>query len=64
MFERRRYSLAEREKAIDPVIFRGIQGGGLLMHAIAGKAVAFNEAASLEFNAHQQPAVRYAAVIE
>ncbi|WP_420874434.1 hypothetical protein [Burkholderia arboris] len=63
MFERRRYSLAEREKAIDPVIFRGIQGG-LLMHAIAGKAVAFNEAASLEFNARQQPAVRYAAVIE
>ncbi|VWB49199.1 hypothetical protein BAR24066_02231 [Burkholderia arboris] len=35
-----------------------------MMHAIAGKAVAFNEAASLEFNAHQQPAVRYAAVIE
>lgn len=63
MFERRRCSLAEHEKAINSAIFPGIQGG-LLMHAIAGKAVAFIEVASLAFNAHQQQIVRYAAVME
>lgn len=63
MFERRRSSLAEHEKAINQAIFPGIQGG-LRMHAIAGKAVAFNEAALQEFKAHQQQVVRYAAVMD
>ncbi|WP_322055528.1 aminotransferase class V-fold PLP-dependent enzyme, partial [Paraburkholderia bannensis] len=36
---------AEHEKAINSAIFPGIQGGPL-MHVIAGKAVAFKEAAS------------------
>jgi glycine hydroxymethyltransferase len=63
MLERRRYSLAEHEKAVNSAIFSGIQTG-LQMHAIAGKAVAFNEAASLEFKAHQQQVVQYAAVMD
>src|SRR5438874_3914060 len=39
---------AEHEKAINSAIFPGIQGGPL-MHVIAGKAVAFQEALSPEF---------------
>jgi glycine hydroxymethyltransferase len=39
-------------KAIDRAVFPGIQGGPL-MHIIAAKAVAFNEAASEEFKSYQ-----------
>ena len=40
-------------KAIDSIIFPGIQGGPL-MHTIAGKAVALKEAMRPEFKAYQQ----------
>ena len=40
-------------KAIDKAIFPGTQGGPL-MHAIAGKAVAFGEALKPEFKVYQQ----------
>lgn len=63
MFERRRCSFAEHEKAINSAIFPGIQVV-CMMHAIAGKAVAFNEAASLEFKAHQPQVARCAAVMD
>ncbi|WP_118178672.1 serine hydroxymethyltransferase [Paraburkholderia phosphatilytica] len=53
---------AEHEKAINSAIFPGIQGGPL-MHVIAGKAVAFKEAASPQFKAYQQRVVRNAAVL-
>jgi glycine hydroxymethyltransferase len=43
----------QHAKAINSAIFPGIQGGPL-MHVIAGKAVAFNEALSPEFKAYQQ----------
>ncbi|AXK67783.1 hypothetical protein DCN14_34945 [Burkholderia sp. IDO3] len=54
---------AEHEQPINWAIFSGIQHG-LLMQAIAGNAVAFYEAASLEFEAHRQQAVRYAVVMD
>ncbi len=44
---------AEHEKAINSAIFPGLQGGPL-MHVIAGKAVAFKEAASKEFKHYQE----------
>ncbi len=47
---------AEYAKAIDKVIFPGIQGGPL-MHVIAAKAVAFLEALSPEFKAYQQQVI-------
>jgi len=50
---------AEHEKAINSAIFPGIQGGPL-MHVIAGKAVAFKEAASDEFRVYQQQVIRNA----
>ncbi len=53
---------AEHEKAINSAIFPGIQGGPL-MHVIAGKAVAFKEAATPEFKAYQQQVVKNAAVL-
>jgi glycine hydroxymethyltransferase len=53
---------AEHEKAINSAIFPGIQGGPL-MHVIAGKAVAFKEAAAPEFKTYQQQVVRNAAVL-
>ncbi|RKP47045.1 serine hydroxymethyltransferase [Pararobbsia silviterrae] len=53
---------AEYEKAINSAIFPGIQGGPL-MHVIAGKAVAFKEAASQEFKTYQQHVVKNAAVL-
>ncbi|MBG7619523.1 serine hydroxymethyltransferase [Herbaspirillum sp. AP02] len=53
---------AEHEKAINSAIFPGIQGGPL-MHVIAGKAVAFKEAASPEFKAYQQQVVKNADVL-
>jgi glycine hydroxymethyltransferase len=46
-------------KAIDKIVFPGIQGGPL-MHIIAAKAVAFKEALSDEFKAYQQQVVRNA----
>jgi len=53
---------AEHEKAVNSAIFPGIQGGPL-MHVIAGKAVAFKEAASAEFKAYQQQVVKNAEVL-
>src|SRR5690554_6255190 len=46
----------ELEKKIDSRIFPGTQGGPL-MHAIAGKAVAFKEAMEPEFKAYQQQVI-------
>lgn len=53
---------AEHEKAINSAIFPGIQGGPL-MHVIAGKAVAFKEAATPEFKTYQQKVVENARVL-
>jgi len=47
-------------KAIDQAVFPGLQGGPL-MHVIAGKAVAFKEAATAEFRAYQNRIKRNAA---
>jgi glycine hydroxymethyltransferase len=52
----------EHEKAINSAIFPGLQGGPL-MHVIAAKAVAFNEALSPEFKAYQQQVVKNAAAL-
>jgi len=49
-------------KQINSAIFPGIQGGPL-MHVIAGKAVAFKEAAEPAFRAYQQQVVNNAAVL-
>ena len=46
-------------KAIDKVVFPGIQGGPL-MHVIAGKAVAFKEALQPEFREYQRQVVKNA----
>ncbi len=43
-------------KAIDSTVFPGVQGGPL-MHVIAGKAVAFQEALTDEFKAYQRQIV-------
>ena len=53
---------AEFEKPINSAIFPGIQGGPL-MHVIAGKAVAFKEAASPEFKAYQEQVAKNARVM-
>ncbi|WP_028310448.1 serine hydroxymethyltransferase [Derxia gummosa] len=53
---------AEHEKAINSAIFPGIQGGPL-MHVIAGKAVAFQEALQPEFKAYQEQVARNAKVM-
>jgi glycine hydroxymethyltransferase len=50
---------AEHEKAINSAIFPGIQGGPL-MHVIAGKAVAFQEALQPEFKIYQQQVLKNA----
>lgn len=47
---------AEYAKAVDKLIFPGIQGGPLV-HAIAAKAVALKEAMTGEFKAYQQRVV-------
>ena len=47
---------AEYEKAINSAIFPGLQGGPL-MHVIAGKAVAFKEAAGKDFKHYQEQVV-------
>jgi len=53
---------AEHEKAINSAIFPGIQGGPL-MHVIAGKAVAFQEALTPEFKAYQEQVLVNARVL-
>ncbi len=53
---------AEHEKAINSAIFPGLQGGPL-MHVIAGKAVAFKEAAAPEFRKYQEQVVANARVM-
>lgn len=53
---------AEHEKAINSAIFPGLQGGPL-MHVIAGKAVAFKEAASKEFKHYQEQVLDNALVM-
>ncbi len=53
---------AEHEKAINSAIFPGLQGGPL-MHVIAGKAVAFKEAASPEFRNYQEQVIANARVM-
>ena len=50
----------EYAKAIDKVIFPGIQGGPLV-HVIAAKAIAFKEALSPEFKQYQQQVAANAA---
>jgi glycine hydroxymethyltransferase len=52
----------EVAKAINSAIFPGIQGGPL-MHVIAAKAVAFQEALSPEFKTYQQQVVKNAAAL-
>jgi glycine hydroxymethyltransferase len=47
---------AEYAKAVDKVVFPGLQGGPL-MHVIAAKAVAFKEALSPSFRRYQQQVV-------
>jgi len=47
---------AEHAKAVDKVVFPGMQGGPL-MHVIAAKAVALQEALSPAFKAYQQQVV-------
>ena len=53
---------AEHEKAINSAIFPGLQGGPL-MHVIAGKAVAFKEAASKDFKHYQEQVAANARVM-
>ncbi len=50
------------EKAINSAIFPGMQGGPL-MHAIAGKAVAFGEALTPEFRQYQRQVLDNAAAL-
>jgi glycine hydroxymethyltransferase len=49
----------EHAKAVDKSVFPGLQGGPL-MHVIAGKAVAFNEAMTPEFRAYSQAVINNA----
>src|SRR5690554_3494299 len=53
---------AEHEKIINSAIFPGIQGGSL-MHVIAGKAVAFQEALRPEFKEYAAQVVKNADVL-
>jgi glycine hydroxymethyltransferase len=53
---------AEHEKAINSAIFPGLQGGPL-EHVIAGKAVAFKEAATPGFRAYQEQVIANARVM-
>ncbi len=55
-------SSAERIRAVNSLIFPGIQGGPL-MHVIAAKAVAFGEALKPEFKTYQQQVVKNAQVL-
>ncbi|MCM1128551.1 MAG: serine hydroxymethyltransferase [Alistipes senegalensis] len=49
----------EHERAINSAVFPGLQGGPL-MHVIAAKAVAFQEALQPEFKAYQEQVVKNA----
>ena len=53
---------AEYGKAMQSIIFPGIQGGPL-MHVIAAKAVAFKEAMSKDFRAYQEQVIDNARVM-
>ena len=53
---------AEHAKAVDKMIFPGIQGGPLV-HVIAAKAVALKEAMSEEFRAYQRRVVENARIL-
>jgi glycine hydroxymethyltransferase len=53
---------AEYEKAMQSIIFPGIQGGPL-MHVIAAKAVAFKEAMTKDFRAYQEQVIDNARVM-
>ncbi len=53
---------AAHERAINSAIFPGLQGGPL-MHVIAAKAVAFQEAMAPEFKVYQQQVVKNARVV-
>lgn len=55
-------SKADRIKAVNSLIFPGIQGGPL-MHIIAAKAVAFGEALKPEFKTYQQQVLANAKVL-
>lgn len=55
-------SRREFAKAVDKVIFPGIQGGPL-MHVIAAKAVAFKEAMEPEFKVYQAQVVKNAVAL-
>ncbi len=55
-------SRGEFAKKIDSAVFPGLQGGPL-MHNIAGKAIAFKEAASPEFKTYMQQTVKNAAAM-
>jgi glycine hydroxymethyltransferase len=52
----------ENEKIINSAIFPGLQGGPL-MHVIAAKAVAFQEALAPSFKSYQQQVIRNAQVL-
>ena len=53
---------AEYAKAVDKILFPGLQGGPL-MHVIAAKAVAFKEAMTPEFKMYQQQILDNAKVL-
>ncbi|WP_447971881.1 serine hydroxymethyltransferase [Nitrospira sp. M1] len=53
---------AEHAKAVDKIIFPGLQGGPL-MHVVAAKAVAFQEALSPAFTAYQRQVVENAKIV-
>jgi glycine hydroxymethyltransferase len=53
---------AEREKAVNSAVFPGLQGGPL-MHVIAAKAVAFQEALHKDFRRYQAQVVENARVL-
>ncbi|UCE63925.1 MAG: serine hydroxymethyltransferase [Nitrospirota bacterium] len=53
---------AEHAKAVDKILFPGLQGGPL-MHIIAAKAVAFKEALAPEFKMYQQQILANARVL-
>ncbi|RLA08244.1 MAG: serine hydroxymethyltransferase [Gammaproteobacteria bacterium] len=49
----------EIEKKLNSIVFPGTQGGPL-MHIIAGKAICFKEAATLDFKTYQQQVIKNA----
>jgi len=50
---------AQPEKALNSIVFPGLQGGPL-MHVIAAKAVAFKEALQPEFKTYQDQVLKNA----